>query len=416
MLDYIVGMDIGSSNICSAVGRIDRHGDLKILGVTTIQSKGVKNGKIINIEETSKAIMECTSQLSRMIDYKITSLFVSIPASYCELVYNKSLIAITSDNNEISIKDKERLIQASRIIDLPMDKEIIGVIPEQYFIDGYGGIKDPLGMSGLRLEADINLVVAPSATLNNLFKSFEKANINLKGIVYQPIALSQILLNKQEKSYNSAIIDIGGETTNISIFSQGKIIINEVINIGGNAITNDISVCLKISISEAEKLKRKYGTFREKNEDTLENIQINSPYEGSFEVKYDLLNQIMMARIEEVIYLVYEKLKNVYDYDELSCIIITGGGLALFDGIKEYATSVFKKHIIIGQPDFVGASSPLYSSAIGTIKDVTMDSNNSFTKENFGDLYEKDIEETNNNDKNDNNLITRIKGFFSDLF
>lgn len=417
MLDYIVGIDIGSSNVCAAVGKIDKHGELKILGVTSIQSKGIKNARIVDIEETSKAITECTNQLSRMIDYKIKNLYVSISASICELINNKSLIAITSENNEIGLKDKDRLIQAAKIIELSMDKEIIGVIPDQYLIDGCGGIDDPVGMSGLRLEADINLVVALSTVINNLFKSFEKANLNIKGLVYQPIALSQILLNKQDKSINSAIIDIGGETTNISVFTNGKITKSDCINIGGNAVTNDISVCLKISPSEAEKLKRKYGTLKDKNDEHPEIIQINSPYEGCFEVKYNLLNQIMMARIEEIIYLIYEKLKKVYVYDDISCIIITGGGLAQFDGIKEYATSIFKKHIIIGQPDYVGAASPLYSSAIGTIKDVTMDYNNSFTKENFGDLEEKEIPDIDiDNSTEPNNFIQKIKEFFTELF
>ena len=260
MSGYIIGIDIGSSNICAAAGKVDRVGKMQILGITSSDCNGVKKGIVVDIDKTSESIKNCINSLERMIDIKINEAYISLPGGISELMWNKGVIAVSSEDREIRYNDVKRVLKAAKIITIPNDKEVIGVIPEQYIIDGYDNIKDPIGMNGLRLEVDAQIILARSTIINNIFKSVNKAGIKVLGIVFQPIAISQVVLKEEEIQRGVALVDVGSESINIYIYEGGILRSISTIALGGNIITNDISVCLKLPFSEAEKLKIKYGS------------------------------------------------------------------------------------------------------------------------------------------------------------
>ncbi|MEY7999534.1 cell division protein FtsA [Clostridium sp. Mt-5] len=424
MNEYIVGIDIGSSNICAAAGKMDKHAEVQIMGITSSKCSGVKRGIVVDIDSTSESIKECVSSLERMVDTKITEAYISLPGGISELIWNKGVVAVSSEDREIKKNDVKRVLKASKIITIPNDKEIIGVIPQQYIIDGYDKIKDPIGMSGLRLEVDAQIILAQSTVVNNIFKSVNKAGIRVLGVVFEPIAISGVVLKEEEIQRGIVLMDIGSESINIYVYEGGDLRSVSTLPLGGNIITNDIAVCLKIPVSEAEKLKIKYGSV---GSDSLKDnfkIEINANYNNKVKVDYNILNQVIEARVEELFLLINKEIRLSEYFDKLSGVVMVGGGMAPINGVVEIGKSILGKPVRIGIPKYIGAASPLYATAVGVVRDVsnsmklknTMDMNPT-KNDNLPD-YKKiieDEEETKKEDKS-NRFISKIKDFFTDFF
>ncbi len=430
MSEYIVGIDIGSSKVCAAAGKQDKLGILQIIGATWAKCNGVKKGIVVDIDNTSESVKECIRQLESMIDSEITEAYVSFPGVISELVMNKGIVAVSSEDREIQESDIKRVIKASKIITIPSDKEIIGVIPNQYIIDGYDKIKDPVGMSGLRLELDAQLVVAQSTVVNNLFKSLNNAGIKIKGVVFQPIAESEVVLKNEEIDRGVALLDIGADTSNISVFKDGNLVYNDHVALGGNAITNDIALCLKIPYSQAEFLKNKYGLRgRDSNNNTL--VQVKADFNNAIKVDLDILKQIIEARVEELLLLIDKKLRKSGVYSDITGIVIVGGGISLFDGIEEYGKSILEKPFRIGTIPYSDPNNQFFISAAGVIQDVSNSVKQRSTIEEPAVLKKKNewVKKIVNSDKEDydddyeddykmgnNSLISKIKNFFTEFF
>ncbi|WP_123053984.1 cell division protein FtsA [Clostridium sp. JN-1] len=423
MSGYIIGMDIGSSKVCAAAGKVDKHGVVQIMGITSSICSGVQKGIVVDIDSTSEAITKCITSLERMIDAKITGVYISLPGVISELISNKGIVAISSEDKEIKENDVKRVLKASKVTTISSDKEIIGVIPQQYIIDGYDKIKDPIGMSGLRLEVDAQLILAQTAVVNNFFKSINKSEIKVLGIVFQPIAISEVILKKEEIERGVAVVDVGADCTNIYIYYGGKLVHIDNIPIGGNIITNDIAICLKLPFSEAEKLKIKYGNVGKSRENGNLNLEVISDYNTKVKVDFSMLKQIIEARIEEILCMIGEKMSASGHYEKLSGIVIVGGGLALTKDIEEFSKEILQKPVRIGIPNYIGASSPLYASVVGIVKDVAdvvKNKKNVFSNEKSTEkksdewIHEKD----KNLKKGENNtgFLLKIKEFFTDFF
>lgn len=423
MSGYIIGMDIGSSKVCAAAGKVDKHGVVQIMGITSSICSGVQKGIVVDIDSTSEAITKCITSLERMIDAKITGVYISLPGVISELISNKGIVAISSEDKEIKENDVKRVLKASKVTTISSDKEIIGVIPQQYIIDGYDKIKDPIGMSGLRLEVDAQLILAQTAVVNNFFKSINKSEIKVLGIVFQPIAISEVILKKEEIERGVAVVDVGADCTNIYIYYGGKLVHIDNIPIGGNIITNDIAICLKLPFSEAEKLKIKYGNVGKSRENGNPNLEVVSDYNTKIKVDFSMLKQIIEARIEEILCMIGEKMSASGHYEKLSGIVIVGGGLALTKDIEEFSKEILQKPVRIGIPNYIGASSPLYASVVGIVKDVAdvvKNKKNVFSNEKSTEkksdewIHEKD----ENLKKGENNagFLLKIKEFFTDFF
>ena len=367
MNEHIVGIDLGSSKICGAVGKISSNGKLQIIGITSVVCSGLNKSVVIDIDSTAEAIKQCVTQLERMTDTQISEGYISLPGGICELVRNTGMIAISSEDREIKQSDVDRVIEAAKLISVPSDKEIVGVEPEQYIVDGYDNIKDPRGMSGVRLEVEAQVVMAQSTVVSNLLKSVKRAGIKVNGIVLQPSAISEAVLRKEEKDMGIALVDVGAETIDISIYKSAKLKYTSILQLGGDNITNDISVCLKVPFSEGERLKLKYGSLVKGKEVDVEKIRVKDSYDNLMEIDNNLLVDIIEARVEELLNLIKRNLLNSGFYKEISGVVIVGGGISLFRGTTELSKEILDKSVRIGSPDYVGAASPIYVTAVGIV-------------------------------------------------
>ncbi|NMM65605.1 cell division protein FtsA [Clostridium sp. P21] len=423
MDEYIIGIDIGSSKVRAAAGKMDKYGKVQIIGITSAKCNGVKKGIVVDIDNTSEAVRECITALERMVDIKIKEAYISLPGGISELLWNKGVVAVSSEDREIRENDVKRVLKASKIVTIPSDKEIIGVIPEQYIIDGYDKIKDPIGMSGLRLEVDSQIILAQTTVVNNLFKSVIKAEVKVLGVVFQPLAISQAVLKDDEIQRGVAVIDMGAECTNIYVYEGGNLTNIETAALGGSIITNDISVCLKIPFLEAENLKIKYASVGEDDANYNTKIEVDADYNNKIQVDYYTLKQIVEARVEELLYIIDEKLRSSEYYEKVSGIVIVGGGLGLIKGIEDFSSNIIKKPVRVGTPGTVGSSNPLYACIAGIVKDVSYAAKGSnFSgkteklQENEYKGYTKGKDKKEVKSENKNGIVLKIKEFFTDFF
>lgn len=417
MNEHIVGIDLGSSKICGAVGKISSNGQLQIIGITSVVCSGLNKSVVIDIDNTAEAIKQCVTQLERMTDTQISEGYISLPGGICELVRNTGMIAISDDDKEIKQSDVDRVIEAAKLISIPSDNEIVGVEPEQYIVDGYDNIKDPRGMSGLRLEVEAQVVMAKSTVIRNLLKSVQRAGIKVNGIVLGPSAISEAVLKREEKDMGIALVDVGSATVDISIYESGKLKHTSIVPLGGDNITNDISVCLKVPFSEGERLKLKFGSLVKGNGTEDEKIRVKDSYSNVMEIDNNLLVDIIQARVEELLHLTKRNLVNSGSYKELSGVVIVGGGISLFRGVIELSKCILDKPVRIGSPEYVGAASPIYVTSVGIVVQAVnnIKINNSLS-ERSDELKMSKTQNKNQNKKENNKFASKVKDFFADFF
>lgn len=417
MNEHIVGIDIGSSKICGAVGKISSNGKLQIIGITSVVCSGLNKSVVIDIDSTAEAIKQCVIQLERMTDTQISEGYISLPGGICELVRNTGMIAISSEDREIKQHDVDRVIEAAKLISVPTDKEIVGVEAEQYIVDGYDNIKDPRGMSGTRLEVEAQVVMAKATVVSNLLKSVKRAGIKVNGIVLGPTAISEAVLKKEEKDMGIALIDVGADSIDISIYKSGKLKHASFVKLGGDNITNDISVCLKVPFSDSEKLKLKYGSLVKGKEANAEKIKVKDSYDNFIEIDNNLLVDIIEARVEELLHLIKNNLLNSGLYEDISGVVIVGGGISLFRGVTELSKEILSKSVRIGSPEYVGAASPIYVTAVGIVKQAVNNLKTSNISSEESDEYSYENKwSKNENKKGKNGFASKVKGFFADFF
>lgn len=418
MDEYIVGIDIGSSKICGAAGKIDKQGKLQIAGVKSVACSGLKKGIVVDIDSTSEAIRSCIEQLNRMIDKEITNVYISLPGGICELVPSQGVVAISSEDREINKNDVQRVLNAAKVISIPSNKEIIGVIPNEYIIDGFDNIKDPISMSGLKLEVDAHVILAQTTIVSNLIKSVRNSGLSVNGIALEPLVVSQIALKKDELKMGSVLLDIGADKIDISVYKDGDILYTEMIPFGGNTITNDIALCLKIPFSEADNLKLKYGSLEKPSNLAANTIKVSVGYNDIVNVNYSTLIDIIEARVEEYFILIKDSLQHSGHLEDIANVIIVGGGVSYFKGICELGRNVFNIPVRVGVPEYLGASSPVYNTAVGIIRDVTKSSSYAepVRKSKETTVYREEQQDGRELDSEQTGVLSKIKGFLADFF
>lgn len=419
MDNYIVGLDIGSSKVCAAAGKIAKRGELEILGITSSDCKGLKKSIVVNIDKTADSIRECIEKLQMIIDVKINDIYISLPGSICGLVHNKAVIAVSSDDREIKSKDVERLLESAKLISVPSNEEIIGVEPQQFIVDGYDNIKDPIGMSGMRLEADVHVITAQSAIVNNFIKSVAKAGYNVKGICFAPKVVSNVVLSSESKELGCALVDVGAETIDITIIKNDNICYEDFLPLGGNSITNDISIGVKMPFNKAEKLKMKFADIRNGNSVYAEKINIKLSNKEIVSIDCKFLKLIIKSRVEELYEFIKKKIIDSGYYNEISNVVIVGGGIALIRGADEIGTNILGKNVQIGSPNYVGASNPMYAGAVGIAKDISSSvslENDEFSNFNNEDEIKSIWNKTGKKNQENLNVFSKFKDFFTDLF
>lgn len=420
MYRYIIGLDVGSSKICASVGKVNDEGKISVIGTTMASCSGLKKGAVVDIDMTAEAIEKCIFSLEKIVEFKINEVYISIQGGICDFYNNKGVVAVENEDREISRSDVNRALEASKLISIEGNKEIIGAIPEQFIVDGYDNINDPIGMSGVQLEVEAKVILAQSTVVNNLIKSVNKAGIKVLGITLESMALSSSILLEDEKEKGVAVIDIGFDTINISVFKNKKLCKTIFIPLGGNNVTKDLSLCLNISYEEAEKLKHKYGALSKNDKE--ENISLNTSKQENNQVSSYKIVDIITARVDETLRFVRTFLKESGYYDEIHNIVLAGGGFTFLKDIINFSEEIFKKPIRIGMPQYIGAINPLYSTAVGIIMDVVKSSKlervSSVSKNvELEDRVDCSIDE--NEDEEDNEklgIMGKIKDFFADFF
>jgi cell division protein FtsA len=418
MGNIAVALDIGSSKVCVIIAELNKK-QFNILGVGTTECKGVKKGIIVDIDTTVEAIKTAVKQAEQMSNKEVKSVFVNLAGGYTNIYKNKGVIAVSRDDKEIIPEDIKRVMQTARVVALPSDKEIIDVIPEQFIVDGIDGIKDPVGMVGVRLEVDANLIVANCTSVQNIIRSVQKAGFAIDGIILEPLGTASVVLNEDEKELGVALIDIGAETTDISVFKKGALVFTKLIPVGGNHITNDISIICKISSGDAEKIKKNNGIASVdmiKNDDIIRIKDIAG--KGEKEILLSEVTQIIDARLYEIFNLIRRELEDNKLMELLSAgIVFTGGGLFNIKGIQEVIQENFSVNVRFGYPNYIGVASPIYSAAAGiAMYAVKQKKTSSVSVNNSKENKDDNDSSEDYDDIPKESLIKKIKEFFSDFF
>lgn len=368
--NLVVGLDIGTTKICVIVGEM-AEGGIDIVGIGTHPSKGLRKGVVVNIDSTVNSIQKALEEAELMAGCQITRVFAGIAGGHIKGFNSHGVIAIKE--GEVTQQDIRRVIDAAKAVAIPMDREVIHVIPQEFIVDDQDGIMDPLGMSGVRLEAKVHIVTGAVTSAQNIIRSANRAGLDVVDIALQQLASSEATLASDEKELGVALVDIGGGTTDIAVFHGGSLKHTAVLAVGGNHITSDIAVGLRTPMVEAEKIKRRYGcalTSRIQKDETIEvpSVGGRKPRVLSRQV----LGEIIEPRVQEIFELVQGELAEA-GYDSLitSGVVLTGGAV-IMDGMTELAEQVFNVPVRRGIPRGIGGlvdvvSSPMYATGVGLV-------------------------------------------------
>jgi cell division protein FtsA len=369
--NLIVGLDIGTTKICAIVGTMTESG-LDIVGIGSSPSRGMRKGVVINIEGTVTAIRKAIQEAELMAGCEINSVFAGIAGGHINGINSQGVIAIKS--REVTAEDVRRVIDAAKAIAIPMDREVIHILPQEFIVDDQDGIKEPLGMNGVRLEVRVHIVTGAVASAQNIIKSCQKAGVAVGDIVLEQLASAEAVLTQDEKDLGVALVDIGGGTTDIAIFVDGAIKHTSVLSLGGNHLTNDIAVGLRTPTMEAEKIKQKWGCCLTSMVGKDETIEV--PSVGGREPRVlsrQLLAEILEPRVEEIFTLVNRELIKSGFENRISSGLVLTGGSAILSGMPELAEQIFNLPVRRGTPQGIGGladvvNSPIYATGVGLVK------------------------------------------------
>ncbi|MCH7923595.1 MAG: cell division protein FtsA [Nitrospinae bacterium] len=369
--EMVCGLDIGTTKICAIIGEPGEDGQLDIVGIGTYPSRGIRKGVVVNIESTVESAKGAVEEAELMAGVDVDSVYVGIAGGHIKGFNSHGVIAIK--NREVTQPDIDRVIDAAKAIAMPLDREVIHVIPQEYLIDDQGGIREPLGMSGVRLEGKVHIVTAAVTSAQNIVKSVKKAQLQVKDIILEQLASAEAVLTPDEQELGVALVDIGGGTTDIAVFLDGSVKHTAVLAIGGSHITNDIAIGLRTPTAEAERIKKKFGCAMTAL--VHENETIEVPSVGGREprvIHRRVLSDIIQPRAEEVFGLVRrEIIKSGYDQQIPSGVVLTGGS-NIMEGMVEVAERVFELPVRRGVPLGVGGlvdivNSPMYATGVGLV-------------------------------------------------
>ncbi len=367
----ITGLDIGTTKICAVIVKEDLDGSLHVVGIGSAPSYGLRKGVVVNIDKTVHAIKAAMEEAQAMAGVEIESVFVGIAGDHIRSINSKGMIGVTRDDHEITPEDVERAINAAKAVALPIDREIIHVIPQEFIVDGQDGITDPVGMSGVRLEVEVHIVTALVTSAQNIVRSVQKAGYDVEEIVLEQLASSLAVLDDDERTLGVALVDIGGGTTDIAMFFDGNIQRTDVVALGGQHVTSDIAHGLRTPPEQAENIKIRYGaTIRDS---VTENDTIVVPGVGGRSprsMSKSVLIDIIAPRMEEVLTLAYQKMKKTELLDLMAAGAVITGGAALLEGTASLAEDIWGIPVRLGVPKHLGGltdsvQSPVYSTAVG---------------------------------------------------
>ncbi|MBL4774998.1 MAG: cell division protein FtsA [Mariprofundus sp.] len=401
----LVGLDIGTSKIACIVAEAGPDGKVDVIGIGTHPSRGLRKGVVVNIESTVESIRLAVEEAELMAGVDIQSVFTGIAGSHIR-GYNSHGVVATK-NQEVGPEDVDRVIDAARAMNIPADQKILHILPQEYIIDNQDGIREPIGMSGVRLEAKVHVVTGAVSSAQNIIKCCNRCDLDVSDMVLEQVASSEAVLMQDEKDMGVVLVDIGGGTTDVAIFLNGSIRHTHVIPIGGDHLTNDLVIGLRTSAREADQLKRKYGACMTSLVPPEDQIEIPSVGGRSPRpMPRQVMAQILEPRVEEMFEMVRDELQRSGYQELVAAGMVLTGGSSLLEGMVELAEDVFDMPVRMGRPVGVGGladvvSSPMYATGVGLIL--------------YGQRYRQQSQSMKSTDRNlFASIWTRMRSWFGD--
>jgi len=367
----IAGLDVGTTKICAVIVELAPQGGLNIIGVGTSPSRGLRKGVVLNIDATVEAIRKAVGEAEAMAGVEVESVFAGVAGGHIRGINSRGVVAVSGKRKEVSLADMERALEAARAINLPPDREIIHVLPQTFVVDDQDGVKEPIGMSGVRLEVEVHIVTGAVTSVQNVVRSVNRAGLAVQDIVLQPLASAEAILSADEKELGVLLVDLGGGTTDVALFRDGAIWYTGVLALGGDHVTNDIAVGLRTPMAEAEQLKKRDGcalTALVREEETVEVPSVGGRKPRVLSRR--ILSEIIQPRVKEIFTLVARELAQAGLQGAATTGVVATGGTSLLEGVPELAERVFDLPVRRGIPEGVGGlaevvKSPIYATGVG---------------------------------------------------
>jgi cell division protein FtsA len=372
--DIIVGLDVGTSKVVVAVAEFEPEGPFKVIGLGQSASEGLRRGVVVNIEATVQSIRRALEEAELMSGRKIGEVYTGIAGSHIRSVNSRGMVPIK--DREVSAADVARVIETARAVNIPTDQQVLHVLTQEFIVDGQEDIREPIGMSGVRLEVSVHIVTGAVSAAQNIVKCVRRCGLEVQDLVLQPLASSMSVLTGDEKELGVALIDIGGGTTDIAIFTGGAIRHTAVIPIAGDQITNDIAMALRTPIPDAEQIKQRHGVAKEVLADPNDRIEIPGVGDRAPRLlSRQSLAAVIEPRVEELFNLAHKAIRDSGYEEMLSSGVVLTGGTALLPGICELAEDVFLKPARVGWPGYQGPladviRNPRFATVVGLLTEA----------------------------------------------
>lgn len=373
MAEIVTGLDIGTTKIGAIIAEVNGDITPKIIGVGTSPSDGLRRGVVVNLEKTIRSIRSAVDEAERMAGVEIQDVYAGIAGDHIRSINGRGVVAVAGQNSEIVPADIRRVVDAAKAVALPIDREILHILPQEFVVDEQNGIKDPIGMSGVRLEAEVHIVTGAITSAQNIYRSIDRANRRVRDLVLEPLASSYAVLSEDEKELGVIVMDLGGGTTDIAMFFEGCIRHTSVVGLGGKNVTNDLALGLRTAVENAESIKIEHGCAVHRQSER--EMTVDVPGVGGRpprRIAKTYLVDIIQPRMEEILSLAHREIKKSSYYHLMTAgIVLTGGG-SMLDGTIELAEEIFDMPVKLGVPNgFKGltdlASSPIHSTGVGLV-------------------------------------------------
>ncbi|RUM94938.1 MAG: cell division protein FtsA [Thiothrix sp.] len=370
--EMIVGLDIGTSKVVAIVGEVNDENEIEIIGLGSHPSSGMKKGVVVNIESMVQSIQRAVEEAELMADCQVHSVYAGIAGSHVKSMNSHGMVAI-KDKREVAYEDVERVIEAAKAVAIPAEQKVLHVLPQEFVIDHQEGIREPVGMSGIRLDARVHLVTAAESAVQNIEKCVLRCGLEVDDIILEQVASSYSVLTEDEKELGVCLVDIGGGTTDIAVFTEGAIRHTAVIPIAGDQVTSDIAVAMRTPTKNAEEIKIKYARALKQLASAEEEIEVPGVGERpARRLSRQALAAVVEPRYEELLNLVQSELKHSGYLELLGAGVVLTGGSSKMEGVIELAEEVFHMPVRLGLPQYVNGLSevvrnPIYATGVGLL-------------------------------------------------
>ena len=368
-----VGLDIGTTKINCIIADQNSSGELRVVGVGNAPSEGLRRGVVVDLEKTVTSIQRSVEEAERMADIDVKGVYAGIAGDHIRSINSRGVIAVARKDNEIAAADVERVVEAAKAIAIPMDREIIHVIPQEFLVDDQDGIKDPVGMSGVRLEAEVHIITGAVTSAKNICRAIQRVGLKVYDLVLEPLASAQAVLDDDERALGVVLLDIGGGTTDVAVFHEGSIRHTAIIPYGGASVTSDIAIGLRTPIDKAEAIKLQFGSALASlvpSEQMLAVAGVGGRTDR--EISRHVLASMIEPRMEEIFALANKEVRKNHFAELLGGGVVLTGGTSLLPGIAELAEQVFEMPVRLGTPRGVGGlaenvADPRFSTGVGLV-------------------------------------------------